>query len=438
MQQTDTAGSSRKSDPLRIILTRGERASSFTIRPMAAGLLAGTCLLVIAGYLGAAGYLMLRDDLKTDTAIEQIRQARDYEDRIAELRARIDRITSRSLVAQQTYEKQIETLKERQGEIDARHTRVADVLARAAENGLTIAESEPIPLAKPARTPAILPDGPLPESTESVGGTNVPLDKSVSLLGLRGSMIASSSKSDRVAAAETAYRQDGAKTMVMSRIENALEVMDRQSQVALDLIAVAAERRIARIEHVTRSLGVAIDGDDDAVGGPFEPYVGGNFDDRLVRAEKAITRLSALRNGARSLPLGLPLDTISVSSTYGPRMDPFLATPAMHTGTDLRAEYGTPIHATAAGKVVSAGRNGGYGLMVEIDHGNGVVTRYGHMARILVSEGDEVNAGEVVGQVGSTGRSTGAHLHYETRLASGPVDPQMFLDAGEKLAGILN
>ncbi|MDJ0929574.1 M23 family metallopeptidase [Breoghania sp.] len=109
----------------------------------------------------------------------------------------------------------------------------------------------------------------------------------------------------------------------------------------------------------------------------------------------------------------------------------------MHTGLNLRAPYGTPVQATAAGTVVSTGHKCGYGLMVEIDHGNGVVTRYGHLSHILVSEGDTVSADEVIGKVGNTDRSTDTHLHYETRISSDPVDPQTFLNAGEKLAGIL-
>ena len=105
----------------------------------------------------------------------------------------------------------------------------------------------------------------------------------------------------------------------------------------------------------------------------------------------------------------------------------------MHSGIDFREEYGAPVHATAAGKVVTAGPQGGYGNMVEIDHGNGLSTRYGHMSAILVSEGQWVEAGGVVGRLGSTGRSTGPHLHYETRVNDEAVDPIRFLRAGKGL-----
>ncbi len=106
----------------------------------------------------------------------------------------------------------------------------------------------------------------------------------------------------------------------------------------------------------------------------------------------------------------------------------------MHTGVDFRAEQGTQILATAPGKVVTAEYTGGYGNMVEIEHSNGFSTRYAHMSAILVSPGQSVTTGTVVGRVGTTGRSTGPHLHYETRINEEPMDPTRFLRAGMKLA----
>ncbi len=126
---------------------------------------------------------------------------------------------------------------------------------------------------------------------------------------------------------------------------------------------------------------------------------------------------------------------IDLSSPFGVRMDPFVHEAAMHTGLDFRGDLGESIHATAAGTVTIAGWTGGYGKMVEIDHGNGLATRYGHLSEIDVSVGDKIRIGQVVGKLGSTGRSTGPHLHYETRVDGEPVNPQKFLDAGDKLFG---
>jgi murein DD-endopeptidase MepM/ murein hydrolase activator NlpD len=109
----------------------------------------------------------------------------------------------------------------------------------------------------------------------------------------------------------------------------------------------------------------------------------------------------------------------------------------MHTGLDLRAEIGDPILVTANGTVTAAGWSGGYGKMVEVDHGNGLATRYGHMSEIDVRVGQQVKSGQSLGKVGTTGRSTGPHLHYETRVDGEAVDPQKFLSAGSKLAQVL-
>jgi len=135
-----------------------------------------------------------------------------------------------------------------------------------------------------------------------------------------------------------------------------------------------------------------------------------------------------------AVPVRKPvMGEVDMSSPFGVRSDPFLGRPAMHTGIDLRGETGEPVHATAAGKISIAGRDGGYGNMVEIDHGNGLSTRYGHLSQIDVKVGDQIKIGQVIGAVGSTGRSTGPHLHYETRIDGEAVDPQKFLRAGVRL-----
>jgi murein DD-endopeptidase MepM/ murein hydrolase activator NlpD len=122
------------------------------------------------------------------------------------------------------------------------------------------------------------------------------------------------------------------------------------------------------------------------------------------------------------------------TSAFGSRLDPFLGRPAYHTGIDFREATGAPVFAAAPGKVTAAGSNGGYGLAVEIDHGNGLTTRYAHLSAVLVAEGQTVDARGLIGRIGSTGRSTGPHLHYEIRIDDEPVDPARFLRAGERLA----
>lgn len=127
-------------------------------------------------------------------------------------------------------------------------------------------------------------------------------------------------------------------------------------------------------------------------------------------------------------PSVLPLNIkdYTMASGYGPRMDPVYGTAAFHEGLDFAAETGTSVFATAAGRVVQAGWRGGYGNCVEIDHGYNYITRYGHMNSISVREGEYVSRGEKLGEVGSTGKSTGPHLHYEVRYKGEPQNPVNF------------
>lgn len=116
-----------------------------------------------------------------------------------------------------------------------------------------------------------------------------------------------------------------------------------------------------------------------------------------------------------------------ISSTFGMRVDPFTGSPQMHAGLDFATNVGSPVTAPADGVVVKARSSGAYGLTVQLDHGHGLTTLYGHMSRIHVHEGDEVRRGDLLGAVGNTGRSTGPHLHYEVRLNGIPVDPRRFI-----------
>lgn len=129
-------------------------------------------------------------------------------------------------------------------------------------------------------------------------------------------------------------------------------------------------------------------------------------------------------SGAR--PAGLPLRTMFVSSGFGMRWHPLGGGAKFHGGVDFPAPVGTSVYATAPGVVVFSGWNGGYGLSLAIEHGSGTVTLFGHLSRISVSSGDPVSLGQIIGQVGSTGRSTGPHLHYEVRRGGRPVDPRSY------------
>jgi murein DD-endopeptidase MepM/ murein hydrolase activator NlpD len=151
-----------------------------------------------------------------------------------------------------------------------------------------------------------------------------------------------------------------------------------------------------------------------------------------------IQRLTALQRLASTLPLASPLDQFRITSTFGKRQDPFTKGWAFHSGLDLGAAAGSKVLATAPGTVILAGRSGPYGNMVEIDHGMGVITRYGHLKSVAVNVGDQVVFRQKIGVIGSSGRSTSLHLHYEVRVDGEAYDPSRFLDAGRYLVGIFD
>ena len=144
-------------------------------------------------------------------------------------------------------------------------------------------------------------------------------------------------------------------------------------------------------------------------------------------------KLDKLEQGVIAIPSVQPVEKLVFTSNFGIRSDPFRGTAAMHAGVDIPGPTGTPIYATADGVVAHAARQGGYGNMVEINHGKGIATRYGHLSKIIVSDNTRVRRGQIIGLMGSTGRSTGPHLHYEVRIDGHAVNPVPFLTTGDYL-----
>jgi murein DD-endopeptidase MepM/ murein hydrolase activator NlpD len=169
------------------------------------------------------------------------------------------------------------------------------------------------------------------------------------------------------------------------------------------------------------------------------PHAGaGTFERQLYRINVARAQINRYTQTLIAVPVRKPIvGDVDMSSPFGMRMDPFLKGPAIHTGIDIRGGTGDAVRVTAAGRVTIASYQGGYGNMVEVEHGNGFSTRYGHMSKIEVKVGETVRIGQTIGRIGSTGRSTGPHLHYETRIDGDPVDPQKFLRAGLRLGGFI-
>ncbi|MES2137296.1 MAG: M23 family metallopeptidase [Pseudomonadota bacterium] len=203
--------------------------------------------------------------------------------------------------------------------------------------------------------------------------------------------------------------------------------VEQQQLEQAALVAKALDVRYQVTAAELRRLGItpARVGNDGGVGGPFVSAGNSTFKTLFDSWKK----LDQLQDGVIAIPSDKPVRmNVEFTSGFGVRSDPFHAGAAMHPGIDLAGTYGTPIYATADGTVLRAGWNsGGYGNMVELDHGRGIMTRYGHMSAVLVNAGDHITRGQQIGRMGSTGRSTGNHLHYEVRIDGRAVNPIPFM-----------
>ena len=244
----------------------------------------------------------------------------------------------------------------------------------------------------------------------------------------------------RLAALQTQAGIEGA----LARLQASLDRFEAGQAKSLNALEESYDAKARRMRNVLADLGLDVGKiapplPARASGGPFVPANALNvsaFDRQLFRIRQARGHIDRLTKTLAAVPIRKPMSgDLESTSGFGMRTDPFIRAPAMHTGLDFRAETGEPARATAAGTVTIAGWNGGYGKMVEVDHGNGFATRYAHLSAIDVEVGQSVRIGQVVGKVGSTGRSTGPHLHYETRVDGDAVDPQKFLRAGVRLGG---
>ena len=196
-----------------------------------------------------------------------------------------------------------------------------------------------------------------------------------------------------------------------------------------------ADRRSAAAEKAIRQLGLdpraMMRAARTAQGGPFERAStrrDGSLDPRFARLGASLARMDALERGLTGIPQVMPADISQISSGFGYRRDPINGAAAMHAGLDFRGRIGAPIHAAAAGRISFVGRKSGYGNVVEVSHGNGLTTRYAHMSKFKARVGQRVDAGDVIGAIGNTGRSTGPHLHFEVRVNDRAVNPRPFLE----------
>lgn len=212
----------------------------------------------------------------------------------------------------------------------------------------------------------------------------------------------------------------------MAKARQAASFSEEKDEIIASTVS-ELHARTDRIKEVMDSLGLKIKRSAYArknSGGPFVPSGNSEHDQLMVKTDKYLETI-------RYTPLGKPVPG-SISSGFGSRLDPVNNAGAYHTGLDFRASKGDKIFATGSGVVAMASWNGNYGKNVQIDHGNGYVSSYAHLDRFLVKKGDRVERGQIIGLVGSSGRTTGAHLHYEVSLNNKTINPEKLM----KVAGV--
>jgi len=393
------------------------------IGPVAFWIVVGTLVVMAVWSILTGTYFAFREDVLTGLISRQAQMQFAYEDRIAELRAQVDRIMSRQLLDQEQFEQKLKSLLQRQATLEQR----TDALA-----GDALTTGSIPPANRAPRAPVAEPPKPSPINDTVI--YVAPPDREARL----------QSREMPAAATRLAAGGDaGGLAGILARVSGSLDKITQRQTAALTDIEEHVDSQARSMHSVLNDLGVSIGAmPNSAAGGPFlplrPPKPGASaFERQLYRINLARAQIDRLNRALIDVPVRKPVPgEIDMSSPFGVRTDPFLGRPAMHTGIDLRGETGEPVYATAAGRIASAGHDGGYGNMVEIDHGNGLATRYGHLSEIDVTVGQAVRIGQVIGKIGSTGRSTGPHLHYETRINGEPVNPQKFLRAGLRLGKV--
>lgn len=219
--------------------------------------------------------------------------------------------------------------------------------------------------------------------------------------------------------------------------------MEARQIAFVEKLTRAAATRANNAETAIRKFGLNPDSvaraSASAQGGPFIPFKGSRntrLDPRFTALGLTLARMDALERGLVAIPSGAPALAPAITSGFGYRRDPFTGAAALHSGIDFKGAHGSSILAAAQGKVVYAGVKSGYGNCVEVSHGNGLVTRYAHLSSIGVRPGQKVDKGERLGGMGSTGRSTGTHLHFEVRHNDRAMNPRPFLEANRDVLKI--
>lgn len=349
---------------------------------MFAVLLAGNALLVTA--------FLLSPDIARLLSGQNEQVIEAYENRIAQLRVEVDRLHSRSYAQTGDINLQLQELAQQQEVLIEQHQLVRVLVDKADELGIEAA------------------------TLSGTGGGDVAL----------APYATGNPDIDATAAA--------------------VAQMMGETQFAMTSIAQTATERTASIVSELSGLGIRVElsAGMDGVGGPLlapqEASEGSPMIDDANAVMTALIRYKAARDSINGAPIHLPITgSYRQSSGFGNRTDPFSGGRAFHSGLDFAAPTGTTVLSAGKGVVSFVGTKSGYGKVVEVTHGNGLITRYAHLSGFLSEQGQAVNTGTPIARVGSTGRSTGPHLHFEVRKADSAINPKAFLEAGKRLLALL-
>lgn len=381
---------------------------SFKFHPIIATAMVAVCALVTVALIGSSAYLFLRNDLNQAAMARQARMQHAYEDRITALRAQVDLITSRQLLDQLEVENRVAKLLSRQNKIGALQQQVNKIHRRA---GI-----------KTTKRPALKqPVSKAEQSNEK--------QASLHLNALAGS----ADPFRNLLSAGQRLNIAHVSTELFDSLDLSLDQAERAELAKLQKLKKDADTKSAKLASILKKQGIRLPR-DTAVGGPLIELKGGiDLPNSISALDESLDTLEKVRRAAYSLPHGSPTPGKRISSRFGNRRDPFTRSIAVHSGLDFRASRGSGVYATASGTITKAGRKGGYGKLVEIDHGGGITTRYAHLSRIKVKRGQRIKRGHRISNVGSTGRSTGPHLHYEVRRQGRVLNPISFVKLERRL-----
>ncbi len=403
-----------------------------TLRPWMQMSAVGACVASALWIALASADVAVKKQIIAAKDLDREQMQELYEERIVELQTKIDDIKDRLMLDQDAYLKRVKEVQSLQELLEERQNTLEVILKKGwegAENAAKDATTQPKKTRKPAKSTsnwydAILPTTAFWRSAPKRTAKDVKVGTSRHFASKQAATAPVESLRDKISAL------DARQSDFLNSIEQDRKARVKRIEKSFAKLGLRPKSIIKKAKKTKSVL---------AIGGPF---VSLNMDSQerkaslkqIKRINRHVDKLLGYQDVVQKLPLARPLPSrYRLTSGFGTRRDPFKRTRAMHQGIDFRGPTGTPVTATSNGRVVRAGRVGGYGKMVELRHSNGITTRYAHLSRIDVKVGQKVLKHHRIGRIGSTGRSTGPHLHYETRVFGRAIDPRRLWRVGSNV-----